>query len=84
MNIWEILGGVLLLITSVLIIILVTVQNTNEKGMSSAIGGANSSSYLGKNGGRTRDAILSKITNVLAVVFFVLALAVNVVAALIK
>lgn len=84
MTIWEILGGVLLLITSVLIILLVTLQDTNEKGMSGAIGGANSSSYLGKNGGRTRDAILAKITNVLAVVFFVITLAVNVIAVLVK
>lgn len=84
MHFLEILGGVLLLITSVLIIVLVTLQDTNEKGLSGTIGGTNSSSYLGKNGGRDRSAVLSKITNVAAVVFFVLALAVNVIAVLVK
>ena len=84
MHFLEILGGVLLLITSVLIILLVTLQDTNEKGLSSSIGGTNSSSYLGKNGRRDNSAVLSKITNVAAVVFFILALAVNVIAVLVK
>lgn len=81
---WEIIGGVLLLITSILIIVLVTCQDNSQSGLSNAIGGASNSSYLGKNGGRTLDALLSKITNVAAIVFFVLALVVNVIAVFVK
>jgi preprotein translocase subunit SecG len=80
----EIIGGALLFITSVLIVILVTLQDNSKSGLSSAIGGSSGSSYLGKNGGRTRDAMLSKITNIAAIVFFVLALVVNVIAVFVK
>jgi preprotein translocase subunit SecG len=76
----EIIGGALLFITSVLIVILVTLQDNSKSGLSSAIGGSSGSSYLGKNGGRTRDAMLSKITNIAAIVFFVLALVANFIA----
>ncbi len=83
MNPIEIVGGILLLISSVLIILIVMMQSGREANMSSSITGTTSDSYLGKNQSRTREARLEKLTKVLAVVFFVVTLVVNVVMALI-
>ena len=78
MSVIEIVSGVLLLISSVFIILVTLLQETKQQGMTSAIGGAASSdSFYGKNTGRTREAKLAKITKVMAIIFFVVTLAVN-------
>ncbi len=65
--------GILLLISAVLIIVLVMMQQSKEGGLSGAIAGG-SDTYFGKNKKRSQDAKLAKITKVLTVVFFVVAL----------
>ena len=49
-----------------------------ESGMTGAITGASSDSFYGKNAGRTKEAILCKITGILTAVFFVVTLLVNI------
>ena len=65
--------GILLLISSVLIVILVLMQQSKDAGLSGAIAGG-SDTYFGKNKKRSNDAKLAKITKILTVVFFVLSL----------
>lgn len=67
MGIFDIIGGILLIITSIFIVILVSMQES-KKGMS-ALGGAPVEN-VGRNYGRTRDAMLVRGTKILAGVFF--------------
>ena len=85
MNIIEIVGGVLLLITIVLATILCMMQDQNrDQNMTSAITGASNDSFYGKNAGRTKEAILSRFTWILLIVFFVATLLVNILPIYIK
>ena len=85
MNIIETVGGVLLLITVVLATILCMMQDQNrDQNMTSAITGASNDSFYGKNAGRTKEAILSRFTWILLIVFFVATLLVNILPIYIK
>lgn len=77
MNVLEIIGGVVLLLACIALIVLVMLQEGKDRN-TQAITGGFSDSYLGKNSGRTLDAILGKITKYAAIVFFVLTLLVSV------
>lgn len=83
MNIFEIIAGVLLIIISIAIIVLVMLQDSTE-GMSSAVTGDVSESYLSNNRGRTREEKLKKITKVAVIVFMLLTLAVGIVSRFVK
>ncbi len=74
----EIAGAILLILASALLTLLVLMKDSKSGGMGAIMGGMDSDSYLGKNRGRTLDAILGRWTKVAAIVFFVLVLAVNV------
>jgi len=78
MNIFEIIAGVFLILTSIAIILLVMLQDSTDS-MSSTVTGDVSQSYLSNNRGRTREEKLKKITKICAIVFMVLSLAVGVV-----
>jgi preprotein translocase subunit SecG len=47
--------------------------------MTAALTGASADSFYGKNEGRTKEAILAKITRVMAIILFAAVLAVNIV-----
>lgn len=79
MSVIEIISGVMLLLTSVCIIVSQLMQETKNPGLSQSIAGGMNDSFFEKNSGRTREAKMKRITTVLAVVFFVLALAVNII-----
>ena len=76
--IFEIIAGALLILLSIAIIILVTLQDSTE-GMSSAVTGDVSQSYFANNRGRTREEKLKKITKICVIVFMVLVIAVGIV-----
>lgn len=76
MSVFEIIGGILLLAASLIIIVLVILQEVKQQGMET-ITGSSSDSYYGKNKGRTRDALLAKITKIAAIAFFVFVLLAN-------
>ena len=84
MNIWEIIAGVLLLICCLGLILLVMMQESKQGGLGSTFGDSSSESYLGKNSGRTLEAMLAKITKYCAIVFFVLTILVSVFSAYIN
>ena len=73
--------SIVLMIVSVIIIIMVLFQQTDDDGLSGAIGGSSSAydSYLGKNEGRTTNAKLAKFTKILATVFFVFVMVLDVI-----
>lgn len=79
MNVLEIISGAMLLLTSICIIVSQLLQETKNPGLSQSIGGGMNDSFFEKNSGRTREAKMKRITTVLAVIFFVLALVVNVI-----
>ncbi|MCL2633538.1 MAG: preprotein translocase subunit SecG [Oscillospiraceae bacterium] len=79
MNIVEIISAILLILSCIFIIVIVFFQNS-KKGMSQTITGQSSDNYYQKNMGRTKETKLKRMTTAAAVVFFVVALAVNIVA----
>lgn len=83
MNVIEIVSGVVLLIASILIILIVMLQSGRESNMSASFTGV-ADSYLGRNQSRTKEARLERLTKILAIVFFIVALAANIVNALIN
>ena len=83
MNAFEIVSAILLLIACVVLVVLVMLQESKDK-MSQTLTGGTNESYLGRNSGRTLDAMLAKITKVAAIVFFVLTILVSVFTVYIK
>ncbi|MBC3516513.1 preprotein translocase subunit SecG [Neobittarella massiliensis] len=77
MNTVQIVAGVLLLISCLVIILMVIMQEPTS-GMSNTISGGSAQSYLGSSGGRTPDALLAKWTKIAGVAFFALTLLVGV------
>lgn len=78
MGIFEIISAIALILACVIIVIVVLMQDGNT-GMSQAISGTSADSFYQKNSGRTKEAKLNKACTVAAVIFFVLALAVNII-----
>lgn len=78
MGIFEIISAIILIIACVFIVVVVLMKDTKTQ-MSQTISGSAADSYYGKNSGRTKDAMLNKATIAACVVFFVLALAVNII-----
>ncbi|HDX9577274.1 preprotein translocase subunit SecG [Bacillus cytotoxicus] len=68
--------SVLLIIVSVLLIVLVLMQSSKSAGLSGAISGG-AEQLFGKQKARGVEAVLNRITVVLAVLFFVLTFAVT-------
>lgn len=85
MGTFQLVGGILILISCLFIIILCLMQDQDQQqNMTSALGGASQDSFYGKNEGRTKEAMLKKITRFFAIVFIVLTLAINIVPNFIK
>lgn len=78
MGIFEIISAIVLILACVFIVIVVLMKDTKTQ-MSQTISGSSSDSFYQKNAGRTKEAMLNKATIASAVVFFVLALAVNII-----
>lgn len=80
MGVLEIIGGSLLLLTCIVIVILCLAQDSkSQDSMTAAFTGASSDSFYGKNEGRTKEAILAKVTRVGGIILFVITLAVNII-----
>ena len=76
----EIIGGVAILIISLIVIILcLSQEQKSQDSMTAALTGASADSFYGKNEGRTKEAILAKITRTLSILLFVAVLAVNII-----
>ncbi len=80
MSTLEIVGGIILLIVCALTIILcLSQEQKSQDSMSAALTGASTDSFYGKNEGRTKEAILNKITRFFGIVLFITVLAINLV-----
>ena len=80
MSTLEIIGGAILLLVCLLIVIFCLAQDQkSQDSMTAALTGASSDSFYGKNEGRSKEAILNKITRFLGIVLFIVILAINIV-----
>lgn len=80
MSILEIIGGVVLIIACIVIIVLcLTQEQKSQDSMTSALTGASSDSFYGKNEGRSREAVLARFTRICGIILFVLTLAINII-----
>ncbi|MBC8570061.1 preprotein translocase subunit SecG [Zongyangia hominis] len=79
---FQIAGGILLILTSIILIIVVLLQESNSDGMNAMTGATDS--YLGKNSSRTYDAMLKRMTRIVAIIFVVVTIAVNAIAVFVK
>ena len=80
MSTLEIIGGIVILVLSLLtIVVCLSQEQKSQDSMTAALTGASADSFYGKNEGRTKEAILAKITRFLAILLFVVILAVNIV-----
>ena len=70
---YEIVLGIVLIITSIALIAIVLLQEGRSAGLSGAIAGG-AETFLGKNKSKTIESKLISITKILAIVFFVLSL----------
>ena len=80
----EIIIGSAILLACVFITIICMLQEQKPQNATSAITGASNDSFYDKNRGRTKEARLKKFTTILAVVFFVLILFMDIVMPLIN
>lgn len=80
MSTLEIIGGIAILVIALIIVVMcLSQEQKTQDSMTAALTGASSDSFYGKNEGRTKEAILNKLTRTLAIIMFVLVLAVNIV-----
>jgi preprotein translocase subunit SecG len=80
MSTLEVIGGVAILVIGLITIILcLSQEQKSQDSMTAALTGASADSFYGKNEGRTKEAILAKITRTLAILLFIAVLAVNIV-----
>ena len=70
MGIWEIIIGVLVLLMSIVMIIVIILQEGHDAGLGTITGGADSFMKRGK--AKTADAMFAKITKFCAIFFFLL------------
>ncbi|MDE6035784.1 MAG: preprotein translocase subunit SecG [Ruminococcus sp.] len=76
----EIAGGILiLLVCLVTIVICLSQEQKTQDSMTAALTGSSAESFYDKNQGRSKEAILNKITRTLAIILFVAVLAVNII-----
>ena len=78
MNVWEIVVGALLLVMSIAIIVVIILQEGNQKGVGVVTGGADT--FFSKNKARSIDAFLARWTKFFAAGFIVCVIALNVIA----
>ena len=75
----QIIGGIIMLVCSVLIIAVTMMQEQKQQDMGSALSGQ-SDNFFGKgNVSSSKEQALARLTKLLAIVFFVVTLAVNII-----
>lgn len=72
---YHVVFGVALIVLSIVIVVLILLQEGNQQGLSGAISGGSSDSFFGKNKGRTDEAKKAFLTKILVAVFSVIVLA---------
>jgi len=80
----QIIGGILMLVCSVLIIAITMMQEHKQQDMGSALSGQSDNFYGKGNVSSSKEQALARLTKLLAVVFFVVTLAVNIIPAIVN
>ncbi len=75
MSVFEIVSGVLLILSSIVIILLVLMQESKGRGLSGVIGGGE----MNDARGNSPSSKLEKFTKIAAIAFFILAIGVGIV-----
>ncbi len=75
MSALEIVSGIVLIISCLIIILLVMLQESKGNGLAGAIGGGEMLDAANRT--TSRDAVLAKFTKIAAVVFFIITLVVS-------
>ncbi len=70
----EIVIGIILILASVFLIAAVLMQEGKGRGLSGAISGGSSDTFLGKSGSASMQKKLSRLTTIVAIIFVVLVL----------
>lgn len=83
MGVLEIIIGVLVLLVSIIVIGVVLLQQGHRAGINGAISGA-ADTFLSKTKARTADAKLARMTKFIAIAFFVVVLAANIICAVLS
>ncbi len=76
MGIVEVVLGVLIIIFSIATVLVVLFQEGHQQNMGALAGGA-ADTFLAKNKSRSVDSFLVKWTRIIAIVFFLLVVAIN-------
>jgi len=76
----ELISAILLILSCIFIVVIVFFQGGSKPGMSQSITGQSTDNYYQKNSGRSKEMKLKKFTVAAAVIFFTVAIAVNVIA----
>ena len=74
----EIVGGIIVLLAAIALVAIIVLQSGSQAGLGTIDGG--SDSFLSKNKARSVDAKLRRFTKVLAIVFAVVILVLNIIA----
>ncbi len=82
MQVYHYILGSVLIILSVILTVLVLLQESKSQGLSGAIAGG-AETFFGKNKGRSVEAKLVKFTKICGISFFVLALATTLIIAIV-
>lgn len=77
MDALKIICTIIYVLVCVAIVVLVLLQDTDAEGLSGAIAGGAGNSYWSKNKGRSKEGRLNKLTIILAIVFIVLSVVLN-------
>ena len=75
----QIIGGILMLVCSVLIIAITMMQEHKQQDMGSALSGQSDNFYGKGDVTSSKEQALARLTKLLAIVFFVVTIAVNVI-----
>lgn len=78
MSVWGYILGSLLIIASLIMIVVIILQEGNQQGLGVVSGGADS--FFSKNKARSVDAMLARATKWVAIGFVVIVLAINIIA----
>ena len=70
---------IIYVIVCLVLIVIASMQNSQDEGASSAImGGSQSGNFYEKNKGRTREGRIKKLTIALTIVYFILTIAIGI------
>ncbi len=76
MAVLKVILMIVYIITCIALTVIVLMQEGKQAGLTGAISGG-SDTYWGRNKGRSREGVLEKVTTVLAVLFILLSLILN-------